>query len=83
MTVDVQAPRPGLLYLADTWFPGWTATVNGQPVPILVANYAFRAVPVPAGRDVIQFTYWPAGLNAGLIISSICLAACAYCFLLR
>jgi hypothetical protein len=77
MTIEAQSPRPGLLYLADTWFPGWTATVNGRKTPVLIANYAFRAVEIPAGRSVIEWTYWPSGLTACLTVSAISLMLCA------
>ena len=68
--VTVDAPRPGLLYASESYFDGWTATINGRPIEILPANYAFRAVPVPAGRSQIVFRYWPPGLTAGIAISA-------------
>lgn len=67
--VNVDAPRAGLLYASESFFDGWTATVNGQPAEILPANYAFRAVVVPAGRSRVVFTYWPPGLTPGIIVS--------------
>ena len=42
--------RPGIFVIADTYFPGWAATVNGKPAGISRANVAFKAVRVPAGR---------------------------------
>jgi uncharacterized membrane protein YfhO len=69
VSLTVDAPRPGLVYAAESYFAGWTATVNGQPARILPANYAFRAVEVPAGPSRIEFHYWPPGLTAGLGVS--------------
>jgi hypothetical protein len=57
--LSVDAARPGWLVLADTYFPGWSATVNGEVATIRAANVAFRAVAVPAGRDQIEFRYSP------------------------
>jgi len=65
------APRPGLVYCSESYFPGWTARVNGKPVKILAANYAFRAVRVPSGPVEIHFSYWPRGLTAGLIVTGL------------
>jgi hypothetical protein len=72
-TIDlaVVAPRPGLVYASEAYFDGWTATVNGSPARILPANYAFRAIAIPAGRARITFTYWPPGLTFGLALSAL------------
>jgi hypothetical protein len=70
IALEVDAPRPGLVYASEAFFDGWSATVNGRPARILAANYAFRAVEVPAGRVVIEFRYWPPGLTTGLWISA-------------
>jgi hypothetical protein len=71
--LEVDAPRPGLVYASETYFDGWTATVNDAPAPIFAANYAFRAVVVPAGHSRITFTYWPPGLTIGMIVSLVSL----------
>ena len=57
LEVAVQSASEGYLVLADTFYPGWTATVDGTSMPILRANYAFRAIKVPAGehRGVFSF----------------------------
>ncbi len=70
-TLALDAPRPGLVYCSESFFRGWTARVNGRPAEILRANFAFRAVEVPAGRVVLELCYWPPGLTSGLIVTSI------------
>src|SRR6185503_5696697 len=69
LTLEVQAPRPGLLYLSQSFFPGWRAEVDGRPRALRVANYAFQAVAVPAGRSVVELSYVPPGLKAGGAVS--------------
>jgi hypothetical protein len=64
--VDVEAREPAYLLLADTYDPGWSATVDGQEVPIRPADLAFRAVRVEAGHHRVVFQYKPAGLRLGL-----------------
>jgi hypothetical protein len=66
--IAASLPRPGYLLLLDTYFPGWSATVNGAPAPIHRANYNFRAVPLPAGRSTVRFSYRPESLRIGLYL---------------
>lgn len=75
LELEVEAPRPGFLYAAENADAGWKATVNGRPARIWNANYAFRAVEVPAGKSVVRFSYWPPGLTAGLTISAVSVVA--------
>ena len=69
VTIVVEAATDSWLVLADAWFPGWTATLDGVPVPVLRANYLVRAVAVPAGRHEIVFSYDPPGYATGRSIS--------------
>jgi len=69
--LTVQAPRAGLLVLSESNARGWRATVDGRPAPILAANYAFRAVEVPAGTHAIRLRYHPPALIAGLAVTAI------------
>ena len=68
--VATDAPVASYLVLADTFDPGWSATIDGAPAPIRPAFVAFRAVYVPRGRHTVVFTYRPAGFLAGLIASA-------------
>jgi hypothetical protein len=72
-TLALHAPRAGFVYCADSYFSGWTARVNGAPAAIVPANYAFRAVEVPAGDVVVELRYWPPGLTLGLVLSAVSL----------
>ncbi len=53
----VTTDRPGLLFLSDNYYPGWKAYVNGKETKILIADYAFRAIPVPKGESSVVFVY--------------------------
>jgi hypothetical protein len=71
VVVDVETDVDAHLVLADTWYAGWSATVDGRPATVLRANLAFRAVPVPAGRHRVEMRYRPASALAGLAISAV------------
>jgi len=55
----------GFVVLADSWFKGWTAHLDGKPVPVHRANYALRAVAAPAGRHELVYRYDPASFRIG------------------
>ncbi len=58
-----------LLFMSDAWYPDWHATIDGKPTPIYRADYAFRAVAVPAGQHEITFTYYDPKYVEGRTIS--------------
>ena len=73
----MDSPAEGYLVLSDPFYPGWRAELDGSPAEILRANYAFRAVAVPAGSHTVTMTFRPASWIAGLAISLATLAALA------
>jgi hypothetical protein len=74
--VEIRTETDGrrLLVLSDVYYPGWSATIDGQPSPVLLANYAFRAVSVPAGTHTVEFRYRPNSVWYGALLSGL---ACA------
>ncbi len=69
VTMDATLPQPGYLVLLDTYYPSWQAFVDGRSQPILRANYAFRAVALPAGPHRVEFVYRPSSFRAGIWVS--------------
>jgi Bacterial membrane protein YfhO len=71
--LDVEVRQPAMLVLNDAWYSGWSATVDGQPAPILPANVAVRAVRLPAGSHRVVFTYRTPGqlLGAGISLGAL------------
>ncbi len=69
IVVASETTSTALLVLTDSWFPGWEVEVDGVAQPLLRADYAFRAVVVPAGRHEVSFRYRPASLRLGAGVS--------------
>jgi hypothetical protein len=67
----VEAPTDGYVILADSYYPGWAATVDGGPTAIVRANYLFRAVHVSAGNHDVEFMYRPRSLHSGAVVSGL------------
>jgi hypothetical protein len=63
--LEVPAGAPGLLVLTDAYFPGWRATVNGQPAPVMPTDVAFRGVMLSGDATRVVFTYHSPGGNLG------------------
>jgi hypothetical protein len=66
--LTVKVDRPALLVLAENYYPGWQAWVNGESAPVLLANHTFRAVAVPAGEHDVVFRFRPTELFIGFWI---------------
>lgn len=69
VTVGVETDAAGLLVLSDATYPGWQATVDGEPAAIHQTDGTLRGVFVPAGAHQVQFRFWPAILRTGLILA--------------
>ncbi len=67
LSIDVRTTTPGWVVLTDMWAPGWKTTVNGKASDVLRADFAFRAVAVPAGHTQIEMHYRPAAFIVGTV----------------
>jgi hypothetical protein len=67
--IETQSEAPAILMLNDANYPGWRAVVNGEPAPIVQADYLFRGVIVPPGRATVEFDYAPGSFRSGVLIS--------------
>ncbi len=74
LTIETKAPTNTVLVLSEMFYPGWEATLDGQRVPIMLANYLLRAVAVPGGEHQIQLRYRAPAARNGAIISAVTLA---------
>lgn len=63
------------LVLADSYYPGWEARLDGQPAAIRQADAALRAVALPPGEHVVEFSFRPRTWRYGLPISGLSAAA--------
>ncbi|MGH9182609.1 MAG: YfhO family protein [Acidimicrobiales bacterium] len=69
IVVTVRARRPGLLVVSEAWFPGWSATVDGEPTPVVRADGLVLGVPVDPGRHRVELRYRPPGLPLGASVT--------------
>ncbi|MDX1413939.1 MAG: YfhO family protein [Candidatus Promineifilaceae bacterium] len=69
VTIGVQTAEPAFLVLADAYYPGWQALLNGQFVPIYETNQVLRGVYVPAGSHEVIFNFQPRPVQIGLLLA--------------
>jgi hypothetical protein len=67
--------RPGLVILADTFYPGWHLTIDDRPATILRANRLMRGAAVRAGEHTLVYDYDPLSFRVGLAVSALGLVA--------
>jgi hypothetical protein len=70
VVIQAELSAAGVLVLADAFYPGWVARVDGVRRDILVADYVLRAVALPAGRHTVEFVFRPWSFYRGLILSA-------------
>jgi hypothetical protein len=73
VVVEATFASPGFLVLADMYYPGWVAEVDGERSKIYRANYLLRAVFLGEGKHTVEFKYMPGPYRVGRVISLVVL----------
>jgi hypothetical protein len=69
VSVRTTADRPALLVLADNFYEGWRAEIDGEPAEIVRTNHTFRGVVVPQGEHTVRFVFRPDDLYTGMYVT--------------
>ncbi len=85
LALDVVTDQPGLVVISQAMYPGWQATVNGEPVAVVAANSLLQAVPVAAGESAVVLHYAPRPFWTGVWIAlgTLLIGVLALIFLVR
>jgi uncharacterized membrane protein YfhO len=67
--LSVSLEKPKILFMSETYYPGWKVYINGNEGTIYRANYAFRGVPLEPGKHKVVFLYRPLSLIMGGVIT--------------
>jgi hypothetical protein len=68
--MEAESDRTCLLVLLDSYYPGWKAYVDDNPVPVVAANFVYRAIEFPKGHHRVDFRYEPKSFMYGAAISA-------------
>ena len=63
LTYDVNSGKGGVLVFSEIFYPGWTATVDGEPVELGRVDYVLRAMNVKPGRHEVVLSFFPKSVN--------------------
>jgi hypothetical protein len=69
LVVELDGLQAGFVVCREQWAPGWRARVDGVDAPVLRANHALRAVPVPAGARRVELRHVDEQSRIGLVVS--------------
>ena len=59
LTYDVNSGKGGVLVFSEIYYPGWTATVDGQPVELGRVDYILRALHIQPGKHQVELAFFP------------------------
>ena len=71
ITIQTETADPALLILTEAFYPGWQATIDGNPTAIYQADAYFQAVFVPVGEHEIEFVFEPDSFRYGRMLTMI------------
>ena len=63
LTYEVNSGKGGVVVFSEVYYPGWTATVDGQPAELGRVNYILRALNVKPGKHDVVLTFKPKSVN--------------------
>lgn len=63
LVYTTSSAKDGVVVFSEVYYPGWQATIDGQPVDIARADYILRAMHVPAGKHTIEMWFDPQSLH--------------------
>ena len=77
--LDVNPAENSVLVISQIAYPGWYASVDGEPAAVMRANYALQAIIVGAGAHRVRFSFNPLSFRIGLFLTAIAATVIAVC----
>ena len=63
LSYDVRSGKGGVIVFSEIYYPGWTATVDGQPAELGRVNYVLRALTVQPGDHKVELAFFPKSVD--------------------
>lgn len=86
LTYTINSAKGGVVVFSEIYYPGWTATIDGQPAELGRVNYILRALNVKAGKHEVVLDFHPSSISttetiAYVALGALLLAICAALFI--
>jgi hypothetical protein len=75
LTMLSESDTAGFLMIADTWYPGWVATIDGKATTVLRADYLFQGLSIEKGSHQVELRYSPQSVAVGAGLSLLVISA--------
>ncbi len=82
LTYEVKSNKGGVIVFSEIYYPGWTATVDGQPAELGRVNYILRALNVKAGSHKVVLDFHPASVKKTETVAYVAYAVLALLIIL-
>jgi uncharacterized membrane protein YfhO len=63
LTYEVNSGKGGIVVFSEIYYPGWTATVDGEEQPLGRVNYVLRALQVKPGKHEVVLSFFPKSID--------------------
>lgn len=63
LNYEVSSDKGGIVVFSEIYYPGWTATVDGQPAELGRVNYILRALKVKPGTHKVELSFFPKSID--------------------
>ena len=74
LTYDVNTGKGGVLVFSEIYYPGWTATIDGEAVELGRVNYILRAIHIQPGQHQVELAFFPKSVDMTETIAYIAFA---------
>ena len=74
LTYDVNSGKGGVLVFSEIYYPGWTATVDGEPAELGRVDYLLRALQIKPGKHQVELAFFPKSVDTTETIAYVAFA---------